>query len=139
MDIMNFGSSRRRVRPGSTKMSTSSSSFEGWATKVEDFVSDVRLRLFRVETRLDHIDIRLDRIDIRMDKMDTRLDKIDTRLDKMDARMDERFERMDGRLEQMTASFYREINNLTLRLVTFVCGFGTALVTATYFVITHAK
>jgi tetrahydromethanopterin S-methyltransferase subunit G len=121
MNIMKFGPWRRRGRLGLTKMSAPSSNFETWATKVEDFVSDVRLRLFRVETRLDHVDIRLDKIDARLDKIDARLDKI------------------DARLEQMTASFYKEINNLTLRLVTFVCGFGTALVTATYFVVTHVK
>jgi hypothetical protein len=121
MNIMKFGPWRRRGRLGLTKMPTPSSNFETWATKVEDFVSEVRLRLVRVETRLDHIDIHLDQLDARMDRMDGRL------------------ERIDLRLEQMTASFYKEINNLTLRLVTFVCGFGTALVTATYFVITHVK
>ncbi|WEF34895.1 hypothetical protein [Pseudoduganella chitinolytica] len=34
---------------------------------------------------------------------------------------------------------HREINAQTWKLVTFVCGFGTALVGATYFVATHIK
>lgn len=34
---------------------------------------------------------------------------------------------------------HKEINTLTWRLVTFVCGFGTALVGATYFVTMHVK
>ena len=32
---------------------------------------------------------------------------------------------------------HREISALTRRLVTFVCGFGTALVAATYFIATN--
>ena len=32
-----------------------------------------------------------------------------------------------------------EINTQTWKLVTFVCGFGTALVAATYFIATHIK
>jgi hypothetical protein len=31
------------------------------------------------------------------------------------------------------------VNAQTWRIVTFVCGFGTALVVATYFVATHAR
>jgi hypothetical protein len=31
------------------------------------------------------------------------------------------------------------INAQTWRLVTFVCGFGTALVAATYFIVTHTR
>jgi hypothetical protein len=34
---------------------------------------------------------------------------------------------------------YQAINAQTWRLVTFVCGFGTALVAATYFIATHAR
>jgi hypothetical protein len=34
---------------------------------------------------------------------------------------------------------HKEINTQTWRLVTFVCGFGTALVAATYFIVTHAR
>jgi hypothetical protein len=33
---------------------------------------------------------------------------------------------------------HREIASQTWKLVTFVCGFGTALVGATYFIATHA-
>jgi hypothetical protein len=32
---------------------------------------------------------------------------------------------------------HKEINAQTWRLITFVCGFGTALVGATYFIATH--
>lgn len=34
---------------------------------------------------------------------------------------------------------YKAINAQTWRLVTFVCGFGTALVVATYFIFTHTR
>ena len=34
---------------------------------------------------------------------------------------------------------HKEMNAQTWRLVTFVCGFGTALVGATYFLATHIK
>jgi hypothetical protein len=34
---------------------------------------------------------------------------------------------------------HKEINTQTWRLVTFVCGFGTALVAATWFIVTHAR
>jgi hypothetical protein len=34
---------------------------------------------------------------------------------------------------------HKEINTQTWRLDTFVCGFGTALVAATYFIATHAR
>jgi hypothetical protein len=37
------------------------------------------------------------------------------------------------------ANLYRVINSQTWKLVTFVCGFGTALVTATFFIATHVK
>ncbi|WP_217907181.1 hypothetical protein [Massilia sp. BJB1822] len=33
---------------------------------------------------------------------------------------------------------HKEINNLTWRLITFVCSFGTALVAATYFIARHS-
>jgi len=34
---------------------------------------------------------------------------------------------------------HKEINAQTWKLVTFVCGFGTALVAATYFIATHVN
>jgi hypothetical protein len=34
---------------------------------------------------------------------------------------------------------HKEINAQTWRLITFVCGFGTALVAATYFITTHVR
>jgi hypothetical protein len=40
--------------------------------------------------------------------------------------------------EDLYKALYTAINGQTWRLVTFVCGFGTALVAATYFIATHA-
>lgn len=54
-----------------------------------------------------------------------RLARIETRLDTVATKSD---------LGDMKATLHQEINAQTWRLVTFVCGFGTALVTATYFV-----
>jgi hypothetical protein len=34
---------------------------------------------------------------------------------------------------------HKELSAQTWRLVTFVCGFGTALVAATYFIVTHTR
>ena len=34
---------------------------------------------------------------------------------------------------------HREIAALTWKLVTFVCGFGTVLVSVTWFIVTHTK
>jgi hypothetical protein len=99
-----------------------------WVTKVDTFASEILGRLVRVETRLDHMDTRLDNMDARLDRMDARLDRMDARLDGIDTR-----------LEQMTSAFHKSLLSLTLRLTAFVCGFGTTLVMATYFVATHAK
>jgi hypothetical protein len=37
------------------------------------------------------------------------------------------------------ANLYRVVNAQTWKLVTFVCGFGTALVAATFFIATQMK
>lgn len=42
-------------------------------------------------------------------------------------------------LQAMRVDLHKEINAQTWKLVTFVCGFGTALVGAVYFIATHAK
>lgn len=149
MNITNFGSSRRRVHLDSAITSIPLGSFKTWVTKVDAFASEVLVRLVRVETRLDHTGDRLDRMDARLDHMDTRLDRMDARLDGMDIRLnsmntrldnvDGRLDGIDTRLDQMTSIFHKSIISLTLRLITFVCGFGTTLVMATYFVATHAK
>jgi len=57
------------------------------------------------------------------------------------AAVDSRLAVIDHRLEGMAtkADLHKEINAQTWKLVTFVCGFGTALVAATYFVATHIK
>lgn len=59
-----------------------------------------------------------------------RLARIETRLETVATKAD---------LSELTSSFHREINAQTWRLVTFVCGFGTALVAATYFFAKHVN
>jgi hypothetical protein len=54
----------------------------------------------------------------RLARIETRLDDVATKADLSDLRID----------------FHKEINAQTWKLVTFVCGFGTTLVGATYFV-----
>ncbi|MDB5933766.1 MAG: hypothetical protein JWQ01_1110 [Massilia sp.] len=56
------------------------------------------------------------------------------RLAKIEARLDTFPE-----LFATKADLHREINTQTWKLVSFVCGFGTALVAATYFVVTHVR
>ncbi len=58
----------------------------------------------------------------------TELRAIDTRLTKIEAKLDN---------FATTADLHKEINAQTWKLVTFVCGFGTALVAATYFIAKH--
>lgn len=48
-------------------------------------------------------------------------------------------EDLQRELGGLQGALLKEMNNLTWRLVTFVCGFGTVLVSATYFITTHAK
>lgn len=42
-------------------------------------------------------------------------------------------------LQALQVALFKELNAQTWRLVTFVCGFGTALVAATYFIATHTR
>jgi hypothetical protein len=52
------------------------------------------------------------------------------------------FVSMRGQFESMhgeIANLYRVFNSQTWKLVTFVCGFGTALVAATFFIATQVK
>ncbi len=53
----------------------------------------------------------------------------------------ERLARIETRLDAVATKedLHRETNAQTWKLVTFVCGFGTALVGATYFLATHVK
>jgi len=44
-----------------------------------------------------------------------------------------------GDLARMESALLREINAQTLKLMTFVCGFGTALVTASFFVARYVR
>lgn len=68
-----------------------------------------------------------------------------------DGRMEDRIDRLEQRLVAVERDvavirsnyvtkedLHREIASLTWRLVTFVCGFGTALVGVTYFIATHS-
>jgi hypothetical protein len=74
-------------------------------------------------------------------EMDERLSRLETLAEENSARL--------TALEQDVAvirsnyatkdDLYQAINAQTWRLVTFVCGFGTALVAATYFITTHAR
>jgi hypothetical protein len=57
-----------------------------------------------------------------------RLARIETRLDSVATKAD---------LGDMKSALHQEINAQTWKLVTFVCGFGTALVAATYFIANH--
>jgi hypothetical protein len=69
-----------------------------------------------------------------------------------DGRMDPWQEKVEARLTALERDvaiirsnyvtkedLHKEINAQTWRLITFVCGFGTALVAATYFIATHAR
>ena len=58
------------------------------------------------------------------------LARIETRLDQTATKSD---------LHELGMTIHQEINTQTWKLVTFVCGFGTTLVAATYFLATHAK
>lgn len=53
----------------------------------------------------------------------------------------DRLARIETRLETFATKedLHRELAGQTWRLVTFVCGFGTFLVGATYFIFTHVK
>ncbi|MEO6919225.1 MAG: hypothetical protein ABI171_09495 [Collimonas sp.] len=69
--------------------------------------------------------------------METRVMKLEEFV--TDAR--DRLTRIETRLDQTatSAEMHREMTDQTWRLVTFVCGFGAALVTATYFMATQIK
>jgi hypothetical protein len=74
--------------------------------------------------------------------------EMDERLSRLEALAEENSARLTA-LEQNVAvirsnyatkeDLYQAINAQTWRLVTFVCGFGTALVAATYFITSHAR
>jgi Ni,Fe-hydrogenase III large subunit len=53
----------------------------------------------------------------------------------------DRLARIETRLDQTatSADMHREMTDQTWRLVTFVCGFGSALVAVTYFMATHIR
>lgn len=80
-----------------------------------------------METRIEKLEQFVDESRTELRAIDVQLTKIETRLDAFSTSF------------ATKADLHREINAQTWKLVTFVCGFGTALVAATYFVITHAK
>jgi hypothetical protein len=63
-----------------------------------------------------------------------RLTRIETRLEQTATKTD-----LHREINTVTTNLHREMNVLIWRLVTFVCGFGTTLVVATYFVATHVR
>ena len=69
------------------------------------------------------------------DEMETRVGKLEEFVS--DAR--DRLTRIETRLDQTatSAEMRKEMTDQTWRLVSFVCGFGTALVAATYFMATQ--
>lgn len=71
------------------------------------------------------------------DGMETRVSKLEEFVD--DAR--DRLTRIETRLDQTatSAEMHKEMTDQTWRLVSFVCGFGTALVAATYFMATQIR
>jgi hypothetical protein len=76
-----------------------------------------------------------------------------------DPRMEERFKKLEGLVEKTVErivnierdmavvrsnyatkeDLHKEMSVQTWKLVTFVCGFGTVLVTATYFIVAHVS
>lgn len=71
------------------------------------------------------------------DGMETRVGKLEEFVS--DAR--DRLTRIETRLDQTatSAEMHKAMTDQTWRLVTFVCGFGTALVAATYFMATQIR
>jgi hypothetical protein len=71
--------------------------------------------------------------------MDDRID----RLEKLSEQNAERLTVLERDVAVIRSNYvtkedlHKEINAQTWRLITFVCGFGTALVAATYFIATH--
>lgn len=65
-----------------------------------------------------------------------RLARIETRLETVATKAD--LAGLHGDMQSMRVALHQEINSQTWKLVTFVCGFGTALVAATYFIAKHA-
>ncbi|WP_130389416.1 hypothetical protein [Cupriavidus agavae] len=81
-------------------------------------------RLAGVETRTDGLDHRLDRVKAKVDQIDTRLGNIENKVARIEARLDDTATKAD---------LHAALNGQTWRLVTFVTGFGSALVAATFF------
>jgi hypothetical protein len=95
-----------------------------------------------LKDKLDKIDNRTQGIDgSGRPPDDTDMEKRIEKLEEFAGETRERMARMEVRLENVvtSAELHKEISAQTWKLVTFVCGFGTALVAATYFLATHIK
>lgn len=75
-------------------------------------------------------------------------DGMDERVEKLEKLVDKTIERIvsiERDVAVMRSNYatkedlHKEMSGQTWRLVSFVCGFGTALVAATYFIATHFK
>ena len=106
-----------------------------------------------IMTRLDHVDSggeppddgameeRVKNLEKFAEEARGELRAIDTRLTRIETKMDSfatTFATKED-LAKLGVAMQAEINTQTWKLVTFVCGFGTALVGATYFMATHLK
>lgn len=79
----------------------------------------------RMEERVKNLEKFADEARVELRAIDTRLTKIETRIDALATKDD---------MKAVLVEFHKEMGAQTWRLVTFVCGFGTALVAATYFI-----
>jgi hypothetical protein len=82
----------------------------------------------RMEERVKKLEEFADEVRGELRTIDVRLTKIDTRMDTFATKED---------MAKLGVAMHAEINAQTWKLVTFVCGFGTALVAATYFIAMH--
>lgn len=82
-----------------------------------------------------HMEERVKKLEQFADEMRGELRTIDVRLTKIDTRMDTFATKED--MAKLGVAMHAEINAQTWKLVTFVCGFGTALVAATYYIAKH--
>lgn len=75
------------------------------------------------------------------ENMETRVLKLEECVTDFVTEARDRLARIETRLDQTatSADMHREMTDQTWRLVTFVCGFGSALVAVTYFMATHIK
>jgi hypothetical protein len=83
------------------------------------------------------MEARIKKLEEMADQTRTELRTIDTRLVRIETRFDTCATKED--IAKLGVAMQSEINAQTWKLVSFVCGFGTALVAATYYISTHLK